>query len=68
MTLEMIVYMYGEASLIFNYINTHNLNVDSVKLIYSNTSNTNTMVIYVWCNEEQKEEMIKLKNIEDTVL
>lgn len=64
MTLEMISYQNGEAVLIFKYIRENNLEIDSVKLIEGSNS-TNIMLVYVWCNEVQKEELIRLKKIDE---
>lgn len=64
MTLEMISYHKGEAVLVFKYIREQGLEIDSVRLIESDTS-TNIMLLYVWCNEEQKEELIRLKKIDE---
>lgn len=65
MMLEMIVYENGNASLIFNYIKSCKLEIDSIKLIESDISSTNIMVMYIWCTAEQKEELIRIKKIED---
>lgn len=64
MTLEMISYHNGEAVLVFKYIREQGLEIDSVRLIESDTS-TNIMLLYVWCNEDQKEELIRLKKIDE---
>lgn len=65
MTLEMISYQNGEAVLIFKYIRENNLEINSIRLIDSDNSSTNIMLVYVWCNEEQKEELIRLKKFDE---
>lgn len=65
MTLEMIVYNNGDAFLIFKYIRENNLEIDSIRLIENTSSSCNTMLVYVWCNETQKDELIRLKNIDE---